>query len=174
MFFLSGIQIFIKKCPNYIFDRFCHKMMQKRKLGFSFIYFYSYGVDIYLKCTIVQPFNAKYTKIGSNLLKMSGFSFRNVRYPRYQDTGLLQLCQWLKMHQFSVVDTKYWPARHFRWSRGCSSNGCWIYCISCVYMDKVVVVYSSHTAQPKLVLLSILVFRQGHLIRRLQVNRLHS
>ena len=24
---------------------------------------------------------------------MSGFSFRNVRYPRYQDTSFLQLCQ---------------------------------------------------------------------------------
>ena len=27
----------------------------------------------------------------SNYLKMSGFSSRNVRYPRYQDTDLLQV-----------------------------------------------------------------------------------
>ena len=30
--------------------------------------------------------------IGSNFLKMSGFSSKNVWYPRYQDTGFLQLC----------------------------------------------------------------------------------
>ena len=29
--FLSGIPIIIKKCPNYLFDRFCHKMMHKKK-----------------------------------------------------------------------------------------------------------------------------------------------
>ena len=33
----------------------------------------------------------KYAKISCNFLKMSGFSSKNVRYPRYQDTGFLQL-----------------------------------------------------------------------------------
>ena len=35
---------------------------------------------------------ATFAKINSNYLKMSDFSSRNVRYPRYQDTDLLQLC----------------------------------------------------------------------------------
>ena len=30
--------------------------------------------------------------IKNKYMKMSGFSSRNVRYPRYQDTNLLQLC----------------------------------------------------------------------------------
>ena len=37
-------------------------------------------------------FSLKYAKIGSNFLKISGYSSRNVRYPKYQDTDLLQLC----------------------------------------------------------------------------------
>ena len=45
-----------------------------------------------LKYAIFYPFNAKYSKISSNFLKMSGFSSKNVRYPRYQDTDFLQLC----------------------------------------------------------------------------------
>ena len=37
-------------------------------------------------------FYAKYAKISSNYMKMSGFPSRNVQYPRYQDTNFLQLC----------------------------------------------------------------------------------
>ena len=37
-----------------------------------------------------EAFLCQNAKISSNYLKMSGFSSRNVRYPRYQDTDLLQ------------------------------------------------------------------------------------
>ena len=38
---------------------------------------------------ILSPFYTKFAKIDSSYLKMSGFSTRNVRCPRYQDTNLL-------------------------------------------------------------------------------------
>ena len=52
---------------------------------------YSFWVELCHKLTVLKPFYAKYAKICSNYLKMSGFPSRNVRYPRYQDTNFLQL-----------------------------------------------------------------------------------
>ena len=56
-----------------------------------FTHLYSFGYQLCLKLTELQRFDAKYAWITINYLKMSGFSFRNVRYPRYQDTEFLQL-----------------------------------------------------------------------------------
>ena len=53
--------------------------------------FSSFGVELFQKSTVLEPFYAKNAKFSCNYLKMSGFSSRNVRYPRYQDTDLLQL-----------------------------------------------------------------------------------
>ena len=46
-----------------------------------------------LKLTVLLPFCAKFTRINCNHLEMSGFSSKNIRYPRYQDTDFLQLCK---------------------------------------------------------------------------------
>ena len=54
--------------------------------------FHSFGVEVCHKSTVFKPFYAKYAKICTNYWKMSGFPSKNVRYPRYQDTDLLQLC----------------------------------------------------------------------------------
>ena len=48
-------------------------------------------------------FYAEYAMISSNYFKMSGFSSRNVRYPRYQDTDLLQLCASIPQYNLSLV-----------------------------------------------------------------------
>ena len=56
-----------------------------------FTHFYLFVVDLCLKLTLLYPFGTKNYKISSIYLKMSGFSSRNVRYPRYQDTKFLQL-----------------------------------------------------------------------------------
>ena len=42
--------------------------------------------------TSLYHFLAKYASSNSNYFKISGFSSKNVQYPRYQDTDLLQLC----------------------------------------------------------------------------------
>ena len=46
---------------------------------------------MYLELTKLLPFFAKYIKIISNFLKMSQFSTKKVRYPRYKDTDFLQV-----------------------------------------------------------------------------------
>ena len=53
---------------------------------------YPFGVELFYKSTVSKHFYAKYANIYSNYLEMSGFPFKNVRYPRYQDTYFLQLC----------------------------------------------------------------------------------
>ena len=51
-----------------------------------------FGVELCPISTVLKPFFAKNAMISSNYLKMSGFSSRNVRYPRYEDADFLQLC----------------------------------------------------------------------------------
>ena len=84
----------------------CHNMRHKRKprhVFYSFIVIWNWIVSyIYT----ILSFLVKYAKIDSNYLKMSGFSFRNVRYPRYQDTDLLQL--WYHHENMDVY--KLWPS----------------------------------------------------------------
>ena len=66
--------------------------------------FSSFGVELFQKSTVLEPFYAKNAKFSCNYLKMSGFSSRNVRYPRYQDTAFLQLCvrAWAMPHTLYV------------------------------------------------------------------------
>ena len=89
-----------EKCQNNIFGEFCQYMRHKSKYRLLFKSFLSFGVKVCNCLTFLYPFLAKYAKIDSNYLKMSGFSSRNVRYPRYQDTDLLQLCIYIAMYRF--------------------------------------------------------------------------
>ena len=56
---------------------------------FSIFFIWSWTLS-YINSNLA--FYAKCSMISSNCLKMTGFSSRNVRYPRYQDTDWLQLC----------------------------------------------------------------------------------
>ena len=81
-----------EKCPNHVFGEFSWYMRHKsnpRILFQSFLIIWSNCVN---RLLFLHPFQAKFGKINSNYLIMSGFSSRNLRYPRYQDTDLLQLC----------------------------------------------------------------------------------
>ena len=64
-------------------------MILKKCLFFS--QGYLFGGELCHKSTVFKPFYAKYAKICTNYWKMSGFPSKNVRYPRYQDTNILQL-----------------------------------------------------------------------------------
>ena len=55
-------------------------------------WFYSIGLELCHKSKVLRHFYAKYAKICINYFKRSRLPPRNVRYPRYQDTDLLQLC----------------------------------------------------------------------------------
>ena len=52
----------------------------------------SFAVELCKILIFLYPFIVKYANIKSIYLKMSAFCSKNVRYPRYQDTDLLQLC----------------------------------------------------------------------------------
>ena len=70
---------------------FFQDVKQKSKHRLVFTPLYSFGVEVCLKLTILWPFYVKFIWIYCNYLKMSGFSSKNVRYPRYQDTKFLLL-----------------------------------------------------------------------------------
>ena len=88
-----------EKCPNHVYVDFRNNTSHKNKHRRVF-YFY-----------------AKQNKISSNHLKISGFSAKNVRYPRYQDTDFLQLCSisletyvWRQFYiPFDQIHTFYIP-----------------------------------------------------------------
>ena len=63
----------------------------KVNIGLISVHLWSCGVEFCRILTLFYFVLTKYAKINSNYLKMSGLSSRNVRYPRYQDTDLLQL-----------------------------------------------------------------------------------
>ena len=78
----------LKKCLKYIFSEFSPNMT----LDIEQMCVFS-PISFILKC-VINPqcssfFFAKYAKIWT---KMSGFPSKNVEYPRYHDTDILQLC----------------------------------------------------------------------------------
>ena len=80
-----------KKCPNHVYDEICHMIWGiKVNIGLFSVHLWAFGVELYHRWTLFYPVLIKYAKINSNYLKMTGFSSRNVRYPRYQNTDLLQ------------------------------------------------------------------------------------
>ena len=70
----------------------------------------SFWVELCQKLSFLYPLSAKYDKKYSYYFKMSEFSPRNVRYPRYQDTDLLQLCPG---YYFSIP--QFWFFIGIRW-----------------------------------------------------------
>ena len=72
---------------------FCQNMKHKSKYMHVSYSIPLIWVELCFKATAFQPFHAKYARFSSSYLKMSGFSSKNVRYPRYQDTDFLQLCK---------------------------------------------------------------------------------
>ena len=87
----SGIHINNWKMSESLCGEFCHNMRHRSKHRLVFCSFIVIWNSIVSYIKTILSFYTKYAKIYSNYLKMSGFSFRNVRYPRYQDTDLLQL-----------------------------------------------------------------------------------
>ena len=55
-------------------------------------YMNSFGVGLCLKLTVIYTLLAKDACNCRNYLKMSGFPSRIIRYSRYKDTDLSQLC----------------------------------------------------------------------------------
>ena len=90
---VSGVST--EKCPNYVFAEIFHNMTHEIKQMFAITLIFSFGVELCQYCSLY----AKYAMISGNYLKMSRFSSRNVRYPRYQDTDFLQLCA--KINQYT-------------------------------------------------------------------------
>ena len=83
-----------EKCPNYVFGEIYHNRRHKGKHRLVFCSFKFIWNWILSEINTILSFLGQDTKIDSNYLKMSGFSFRNVRYPRFLDQwgkyGLLQ------------------------------------------------------------------------------------
>ena len=107
---LLAISYFLQSCKKTFFVRYLYFQLKNvwilYLLNFAIIWpmklnkcsfssqFSSFGVELFKKSTVLEPFYAKNAKFSCNYLKMSRFSSRNVRYPRYQDTAFSQLCNW--------------------------------------------------------------------------------
>ena len=94
-FFRPVSQYSTKKCPNLVSAEFCHSRRINWTNACSFHHFFSFGVEMCHKLTVLRTFYAKNARNSSNYLKMSEFSFRNVRYPIYQDTDFMQLLSYV-------------------------------------------------------------------------------